>query len=155
MIDILQAAGYISGRYRKEKGSEIGAEELQRLLYFSQRESYIRSGEPLFADNFEAAANGPVVDAVEEARRAGRIGEDAAGSVGGSCAAAMDEAFDRYACRSLWTQNMLACSDSAYENARGVREGTGPRRGVIDNEDIRHDAEVLKTRRDIIEGPCG
>ena len=56
MEDVVKIASYICLRYRRRFGRKIDEMKLHKLLYFTQRESIIRTGEPLFGDCFEAYA---------------------------------------------------------------------------------------------------
>ena len=48
----MNAAPYICNRYRKESKIEIDEMKLQKLLYFSQRESLIQNNKALFNESF-------------------------------------------------------------------------------------------------------
>ena len=48
MAGMLTVAAYICDRYEKDFGEKIDEMKLQKLMYFAQRESLIRSGKPLF-----------------------------------------------------------------------------------------------------------
>ena len=61
MEDVLKIASYICDRYYKEYGHNIDEMKLHKLLYLTQRETIIQTGEPLFNDQFEAWKYGPVL----------------------------------------------------------------------------------------------
>lgn len=67
MEDVQQIASYISQRYEKEYGRQIDEMKLHKLLYLTQREAIIETGEPLFEDQFEAWKYGPVLYSVHKA----------------------------------------------------------------------------------------
>lgn len=48
-------------RYILEQTGEISAMKLQKLMYYSQAWTLVWDEEPLFAEDFEAWANGPVL----------------------------------------------------------------------------------------------
>ena len=48
MESVKKVASYIAQRYKKEFGERISEMKLHKLLYFTQRESLIQLGEPLF-----------------------------------------------------------------------------------------------------------
>ena len=48
-------------KYIAEKTGELTAMKLQKLVYYAQAWNLAWDGEPLFSENFEAWANGPVV----------------------------------------------------------------------------------------------
>ena len=66
MEDVVKIASYICLRYRRRFGRKIDEMKLHKLLYFTQRESIIRTGEPLFGDCFEAWKYGPVLVAIRQ-----------------------------------------------------------------------------------------
>jgi len=49
------------GRYILEKSGEITAMKLQKLLYYSQAWHLVWDERPLFTEDFQAWANGPVI----------------------------------------------------------------------------------------------
>ena len=56
-------------RYILEKRGQMSAMKLQKLVYYSQGWHLVFDGEPLFAGDIEAWANGPVVPALYRAHR--------------------------------------------------------------------------------------
>lgn len=60
MEKVLDVAQYIATRYNETTGEKIDEMKLQKLLYFSQRESFAITGEPLFDGAFEGWKYGPV-----------------------------------------------------------------------------------------------
>ena len=61
MKDMMTVAAYIYGRYQREYNEKIDEMKLQKLMYFAQRESLIRTGEPLFEGDFYGWRFGPVL----------------------------------------------------------------------------------------------
>ena len=51
MVSVAKAASYIYKRYMEEKGTCIDEMKLHKLLYLSQRESIIVTGEPMFSED--------------------------------------------------------------------------------------------------------
>lgn len=56
MATIFDVAKYIA-----ERTSEVSAMKLQKLIYYSQAWNMVWEEQPLFADDFQAWANGPVL----------------------------------------------------------------------------------------------
>ena len=52
MIDVKTAAKYLIRRYEQESGSVMDEMKLHKLLYFTQRESFILLGKPMFLEKF-------------------------------------------------------------------------------------------------------
>ena len=69
----INVARYICDEYRKMSGEAIDEMKLHKLLYFSQRESFAITGEPLFIDEFEGWRYGPVCVAVRKSFFDGEI----------------------------------------------------------------------------------
>jgi uncharacterized phage-associated protein len=63
-------------RYITERTGEVSAMKLQKLMYYSQAWNLVWEEEPLFEDDFEAWANGPVLPALY-ARHRGMFKVDA------------------------------------------------------------------------------
>ncbi len=64
MANIFDVAKYIT-----ERTGEVSAMKLQKLMYYSQAWNMVWEEEPLFADDFEAWANGPVLPALYACHR--------------------------------------------------------------------------------------
>ena len=67
MIDVKTAAKYLIRRYEQESGSVMDEMKLHKLLYFTQRESFILLGKPMFLEKFEAWKYGPVMRCLRNA----------------------------------------------------------------------------------------
>lgn len=61
MVNVVSIASYISERYMKEYGERIDEMKLHKLLYLTQRECMIQTGEPMFDATFHAWKYGPVL----------------------------------------------------------------------------------------------
>ena len=61
MKDMMTVAAYIYNRYQRDFDGKIDEMKLQELMYFAQRESLIRTGEPLFVGDFYGWRFGPVL----------------------------------------------------------------------------------------------
>ena len=66
MEDVVKVASYICQRYQQQFGKQIDEMKLHKLLYFTQRESIIQTGEPIFAECFEAWKYGPVLVSIRQ-----------------------------------------------------------------------------------------
>ena len=75
MIDVIKVASYIYKRYKDETNTEIDEMKLHKLLYFSQRESIIRTGQLMFKEQFEAWKYGPVIVKVRDKYKAKALNE--------------------------------------------------------------------------------
>lgn len=50
MIDVGTAAKYLIHRYEQESGRVMDEMKLHKLLYFTQRESFVLLGKPMFSE---------------------------------------------------------------------------------------------------------
>jgi len=66
MEKVSRIASYIIDRYKKQFGEMIDEIKLQKLLYFTQLEAIVRTGEPMFDAEFHAWKFGPVVIEIHE-----------------------------------------------------------------------------------------
>ena len=64
MTNVLDVAKYISQLYKQLFNEAIDEMKLHKLLYYSQRQCLTEFNKPLFNDNFEAWAYGPVIPIV-------------------------------------------------------------------------------------------
>ena len=143
MLSVTKAASYIYHRYEEEKENTIDEMKLHKLLYLSQRESIIVTGEPMFTAPFEAWKYGPVVVEVRDLYRRNALNE----TLSEAELETYKPVFVNYADKDSWSLSNLTHSESSWKNAR---KGLGPDEhcsNVLDLEDIRKDAEMMKMRR--------
>jgi uncharacterized phage-associated protein len=60
---------YDVARYITETNGEMSAMKLQKLMYYAQAWHMVWEEEPLFTDDFQAWANGPVLPAIYDKHR--------------------------------------------------------------------------------------
>ena len=120
MEDVQQIASYISQRYEKEYGRQIDEMKLHKLLYLTQREAIIETGEPLFEDQFEAWKYGPVLYSVHKAFQTDK---------------------------DSWSLSTLSHGEYSWRKAREGYDPNSACRTKIRVEDIRVDAQRIKQRR--------
>ena len=150
MHDMKTAASYLCGRYEEVYDQQIDEMKLHKLMYFAQRESLIRTGEPLFDAEFQGWRFGPVLPALREVYRANdfapleelELGEDRA---------ALDAVFDEYAETDSWNLSLLSHGEICWKRSR---KGIAPHESSsnpIPLEDIRADADRMQKRRALLE----
>lgn len=151
MLTVLQVASYLLSRYFEQKGTEMDEMKLHKLLYFSQRESFIQNGAPLFAEQFEAWQYGPVMVCVREAFGRNELVNLPSEMELAPHKKTFDSVFEIYANRSSWTLSMLSHAESSWKKAReGYSDKDTNCHNLINTEDIRNDAMVIKQRRNIM-----
>ena len=150
MHDMKTAASYLCGRYEEVYDQKIDEMKLHKLMYFAQRESLIRTGEPLFDAEFQGWRFGPVLPALREVYKSNdfapleelELGEDQA---------ALDAVFDEYAETDSWNLSLLSHGEICWKRSR---KGIAPHESSsnpIPLEDIRADADRMQKRRTLLE----
>ena len=124
MERLLDVASYVYNRYRKEFREEIDEMKLHKLLYFAQRESLIQTGKPLFTEDFYGWKYGPILKEVRAIYRN-----------------------RQYASKSSWSLSRLTHGEESWKNSRiNVQESENSDNKIL-LDDIKKDAERIRTRR--------
>ena len=150
MHDMKTAASYLCGRYEETYGQKIDEMKLHKLMYFAQRESLIRTGEPLFDAEFQGWRFGPVLPALREVYKANDFAPLEELELGGD-QAALDAVFDEYAETDSWNLSLLSHGEICWKRSR---KGIAPHESSsnpIPLEDIRADADRMQKRRALLE----
>lgn len=151
MESSLNVATYISKRYIHEFGSPITEMKLHKLMYFTQRESIIQTGEPMFEESFYAWKFGPVLKDIRIAYRFGLLNELPSRDFISTYRSIFDKIFSHYAPMNPWSLSRLSHGEYSWNNAR---KGLGPIdrcENVMSIDDIRKDANRIKLRRFLVE----
>ena len=148
MESAVDIAAYISFRYKNEYGANIDEMKLHKLLYFSQRESLIQLGEPLFSEEFRAWKYGPVLVRVREIiRYCSLVPQTVDYNLPEKYQPILDKVFSQYAGKDSWSLSRLSHGEYSWQNAR---KGLGPIyncANAITLEDLKVDADRIKLRR--------
>lgn len=150
MEDVLKIASYICDRYKSEYGQRIDEMKLHKLLYLLQREAIIQTGEPLFQEQFEAWKYGPVLYIVHKHYLADDLHEKLSEETIAKYKHLFDKVFDTYAAKPSWSLSTLTHGEYSWQKAR---EGYAPDdhcEKQIKTDDIRVDAQRIKTRRSML-----
>lgn len=147
MIDVIKVASYIYKRYKDETNTEIDEMKLHKLLYFSQRESIIRTGEPMFSEQFAAWKYGPVVVKVRDHYKAKTLNDIPTAEELAPFRESLDFVFKNYAPKDSWTLSILTHGESSWKNARKGYGQDDHCDVVLSLEDIKNDADRMKMRR--------
>lgn len=147
MVSVVKAASYIYHRYKEEKETCIDEMKLHKLLYLSQRESIIITGEPMFSAPFEAWKYGPVVVEVRDLYKNEALNETLSVSELAVYKPVFDYVFANYADKDSWSLSILTHSESSWQNARRGLNPDDHSSNQLNMDDIRKDAERMKMRR--------
>lgn len=147
MIDVIKAASYIFKRYQEEMSAKIDEMKLHKLLYFSQRESIIQIGEPMFDAKFAAWKYGPVIVEIRCCYKSETLNVLPSEKELSPYKDSLDYVFQNYATKDSWTLSMLTHGESCWQNAR-IGYGSDDKCDVlIETSAIAKDAERMKIRR--------
>lgn len=151
MESVKNVASYIAQRYQKEFGERISEMKLHKLLYFTQRESIIQLGEPIFDASFVAWKYGPVIPAVRILYAQDKLNMLPSKSWEEANKAVLDFVFSHYAPKDAWSLSTLSHGELSWKRARkGLSaDENGDVELLLD--DIRQDARRIKWRRYIID----
>lgn len=146
--DVRNIAAYICNRYQEEFGEQIDEMKLHKLLYFSQRESLIRTDALLFDATFYGWKYGPVLKEIRSAYRDGSVFSDVPEDVVLRIQPLMDVVFREYAGKDAWSLSRLTHGELSWKNSRMGIAQTANSDNPISNEDIRKDALRIRERRE-------
>ena len=150
MHDMKTAASYLCGRYEEAYGQKIDEMKLHKLMYFAQRESLIRTGEPLFDAEFQGWRFGPVLPALREVYKANDFAPLEELELGAD-QAVLAAVFDEYAETDSWNLSLLSHGEICWKRCL---KGIAPHESSsnpIPLEDIRADADRMQKRRALLE----
>lgn len=147
MEDVVKVASYICQRYQQQFSKRIDEMKLHKLLYFTQRESIIQTGEPIFEDCFEAWKYGPVLVIIRQCYKNDRLHEMLPASAKEQYKSVFDTVFDTYASKDTWSLSSITHGEYAWQQARRKIRPDELSHELILTDDIRKDAERVKLRR--------
>ena len=148
MNDMMTVAAYIYGRYQREFGEKIDEMKLHKLMYFAQRESLIRRGEPLFDGDFYGWRFGPVLKELRAPYKEEGFDPAAADLELEGAGEIMDELFRTYAPKDAWSLSRLSHGEICWKRSRKGISPYDSSDNMIPLDDIRLDAQRMKERRE-------
>lgn len=151
MESVVKIAGYIVSRYQKEYGERIDEMKLHKLLYFSQREALIQTGQPLFSEQFRAWKYGPVMQEIRNAYKLGFLYDKTPVALPDNLIPVFDSVFSQYAGKESWSLSRLTHGEYSWQNARKGLAPIDNSANTISLDDIRMDADRIKLRRYFLE----
>lgn len=150
MENLSIVASYIYKRYYMEYKTKIDEMKLHKLMYFSQRESLIQNGEPLFDGVFYGWKYGPVLKEIREMYRSNTFSVSIPTDVETRIRGIMDKVFEEYAPKASWSLSRLTHGEIAWKNSRiGIPDGINGD-NPMELDDIRKDADRVRERRFIL-----
>lgn len=147
MENLMNVASYIFNRYYETYGEKIDEMKLHKMLYFAQRESFIRSKKPLFSETFYGWKYGPILKEIRIAYKENSFSDSVSDDVKKRIKPVMDKVFDEYADKSSWSLSRITHGEVSWRNSRkGIPEDASSD-NPIDINDIAVDAERVRRRR--------
>lgn len=153
MEDVLKIASYICDRYKREYGQRIDEMKLHKLLYLLQREAIIQTGEPLLQDQFEAWKYGPNLYIVHKHYHADDLHEELSDEALAKYKPLFDKVFETYAAKSSWSLSTFTHGEYSWQKEREGYEPDEHCEVKIKTDDIKVDAQRLKTRKSLLHIP--
>lgn len=150
MKDILTVAAYIANRYEKEFSERIDEMKLHKLLYFTQREALIRTGEPIFPQEFQGWRLGPVAPEIRKPYLENSFDKQVSDADLEGYMDVMDYVFTNYAPKDSWSLSRLSHGETSWKISR---KGIAPSESsaqVIPTAHIRLDADRIRERREML-----
>lgn len=147
MEDVIKIASYICQRYEYQFGSRIEEMKLHKLLYFTQRESFIQLGEPVFSQKFRARLYGPVMLGIHERFLNNELHETLTKEALEKYHRVFDRVFETYAPKDVMSLASLSKGQYSYQKVTKSYGWMKPCDEEILTDDIRIDAEKFKVRR--------
>lgn len=147
MMKVEKVASYIYHRYQEDFKEKISEMKLHKLLYFTQRESIIQKGTPMFEDAFLAWRYGPVLVKVRGLYANGLLDNLPSEEEIRDNQAVFDFVFGYYAPKDAWSLSILSHGEYSWSHARGNLLPNENGNVPLAVEDIHKDAERIKLRR--------
>lgn len=140
MKDLKTVASYLATRYQAEYGEKIDEMKLQKLTYLAQRESLVRTDEPLFEEEIQGWRLGPVIPDLRTYYKEETLTEVKPEELTAQERAALDAVFDEYAERESLSLSRMTHGEICWRKSRrGIRPSESSS-NPIPLEDIRLDA---------------
>lgn len=145
MAKVIDVAQCIFKEYKLLSGKVIDEMKLHKLLYLSQRESLAIKNEPLFSENFEGWKYGPVCREVRNCYTEDGMFADNIQELSNEDHYIVKNIVIQYGAYESWKLSELSHKELSWRNARkGIPEGQNGNR-ILDIEDIRKDAEKIRS----------
>jgi len=140
----INVARYICDEYRKMSGEAIDEMKLHKLLYFSQRESFAITGEPLFIDEFEGWRYGPVCVAVRKSFFDGEIISKETENISDKDIYIVSNVIAQYGELASWKLSKLSHDETSWKNARKGLSTSENGYNKLSLEDIENNAKKVR-----------
>lgn len=118
MAQTLAVAKYLNELHVKKHGSVMDQMKMHKMMYFSQRESLMISGNPLFNDDFEAWKYGPVLVNVRNEYLTGHMFDGEYEKLNDTEKKLVESVYRRYDEYDAWQLSTLSHAEYSWRQAR-------------------------------------
>ena len=143
MEKIINVAQYIFNEYKRVTGEVIDEMKLQKLLYFSQRETFAILNEPLFDEVFEGWKYGPVSREVRTSYTTDGMNYETE-DIKSESKYIINNVIQEYGALASWKLSALTHKETSWINSRKGLKKEENGRIKIQTEDIREDAKKVR-----------
>ena len=143
MEKIINVAQYIFNEYKRVTEEIIDEMKLQKLLYFSQRETFAILNQPLFNEVFEGWKYGPVSREVRTVFTEDGINAQTE-DIKSESKYIINNIIQEYGALALWKLSALTHKETSWLNSRKGLKKEENGNVEIKMEDIREDAKKVR-----------
>lgn len=118
MAQTLAVAKYFNELHMQKHGCVMDQMKMHKMMYFSQRESLMVSGNPLFDDLFEAWKYGPVLVSVRAEYLTGHMFDGVYDELSCSEKELVESVYKRYDEYDAWQLSTLSHAEHSWLQAR-------------------------------------
>ncbi len=147
MEQVTHIASYFLSRYCQQFGETLDEMKLQKLLYFTQREAIIRTGQPMLDAEFRAWKYGPVVIEIHDKYKADDLHDGLSQESIDRWKECLDYVFKEYAVKKTMSLVTLSHAEQSWRRARAGYDKYDRSDVPMQLSDIYEDAERIKKRR--------
>lgn len=147
MKDLKTVASYLATRYQEVYGEMIDEMKLQKLTYLAQRESLVRTDEPLFEEEIQGWRLGPVIPDLRTYYKEEALTRVRPEELTDEERAALDAVFDEYADRESMSLSRMTHGEICWRKSRKGIHPSESSNKTIPLDDIRLDALRLQGLR--------
>ncbi|WP_432365615.1 Panacea domain-containing protein [Lacticaseibacillus paracasei] len=144
MKNLDEVVRFVLLRYKKISGEDLDSElKLQKLLYFSQVESFALTNKPLFDEDFEDWRHGPVLKEIRHIFNDGYkpMTSNEATHVDATTKVVIEFTLQKYAQYTPWKLRELSHHTAAWSRARGDISDDSRDNKIIDKSMIKAEAQ--------------
>ncbi len=118
MAHLLSVAKYLNELHNEKHGCHMDEMKMHKMMYFSQRESLMIFGTPLFDGDFEAWKYGPVLTKVRSEYMLGTMFSEAKDDLTSDEKSLVESVFERYDVYDAWQLSTLSHAENSWLMAR-------------------------------------